>query len=191
MIEFMQNKDQSVQTGISFIEILVVLLLMSLFMSLAIPRFFSSQKGRAKKQFFTEFSTLVADSMYQAMTSHKIHQIFWDLQRHQIEVKIYDTTAESKDKHQQFKPVTPDVFHSTMKIPESFIVHNFYIQQGEDEIKPGETKNAIWTYIMPDGTSQQVTINIQDENETDNNQFSITINPFYSQVSLHDSFQKP
>lgn len=183
-------KMQHAKPGISFIEILVVLLLISIFMSFAIPRFFSTQQGRAKKLFFTEFATLVSDSMYQAVTTKKIHQIFWNIDTKEITVKIYDEKSDSKDKHQKFKPVNSGIFHSSMKIPDHFSIHNFFIQSS-DEIKPGEIKHNIWTYIMPDGTSQSVIINIQDEQEANNNRFSIIINQFYSQVSLHDTFEKP
>lgn len=187
----MYQNDKTVCTGISFIEILVVLLLMSLFVTFAVPRFMSSQKGRAKKQFFTEFSTLISQTMYQAIISKKVHQIFWNLAQNEIQVKIYDNTSESANKHQGFKPIADNSFNSKIKIPQQFVIRNFFIQKNEDEIKPGEKKDSIWTYIMPDGTSQHAIINIQDEEESEQNKFSLIINPFYSQVSLYESFQKP
>ncbi|MBP6892747.1 type II secretion system protein [Candidatus Babeliales bacterium] len=178
------------KAGISFIEILVVLLLMSLIMSFAIPKFLSSQQGRAKKQFFAEFAILIADAMYQAVISKKIHQIFWDLDQHEILVKIYDQNSSEHDKHKKFKIINPDIFRNKIKFSENFLIHNFFIQ-GKDEMEAGVTKHTLWTYIMPDGTSQQILINIQDKHEDKNNQFSIKINPFYSQASLHDTFEKP
>lgn len=187
----MLNKHQHIKSGISFIEILVVLLLVSLFMSFVIPRFLSSQQGRAKKLFFTEFKTLVTDTMHQAVMKKKVHQIYWDLDHHEIIAKVHDSELNEKSKHDQFKSVPTDIFASKIKLPTHFTIRNFFIQGNEDEMKSGETKHFIWTYIMPDGTSQQVIANIQDENEQHNNRFSITINPFYSQVSLHDTFQKP
>lgn len=184
------TKHKKNMAGISFIEVLVVLLLLSLFMSFAIPKFLSSQQGRAKKLFFSEFSVLVSDAMYQAIISKKIHQIFWDLDHHEITTKVYDAASSEQDKHKKFKPIAPGVFHSKIKLPESFLIRNFYIQQ-KDEMEAGVTKHTLWTYIMPDGTSQQILINIQDEAEDKNNQFAIKINPFYSQVSLHHAFEKP
>ena len=183
-------KDKKNMAGISFIEILVVLLLLSLLMSFAIPKFLSSQQGRAKKQFFAEFAMLVSDTMYQAVISKKIHQIFWDLKQHEILVKIYDEKSSEQDKHKKFRPLKQGDFHNKIKLPESFLIRNFFIQ-GKDEMEAGVTKYTLWTYIMPDGTSQQLLINIQDENETKNNQFAIRINPFYSQASLHHAFEKP
>ncbi len=187
-MNFAQYKKNMV--GISFIEILIVLLLLSLFMSFAIPKFLSSQQGRAKKLFFSEFSVLVSDTMYQAVISKKIHQIFWDLDHQEISVKIFDEGSSEQSRHQKFKPISAGIFHSKIKYPDSFSIRNFFIQ-GKDEMEAGVTKHNIWTYIMPDGTSQQVLINIQDEAEDKNNQFSIQIDPFYSQVSLKNAFEKP
>ncbi len=176
--------------GISFIEILVVLLLLSLFMSFAIPKFLASQQGRAKKLFFSEFNMLISNTMHQAIISKKIHQIFWDLTHHEIMVKVFDETSNEQSKHQKFKPVAPGIFNSKIKFPENFVIRNFFIQ-GKDEMEAGVTKFTLWTYIMPDGTSQQVMINIQDDAEDKNNQFAIQIDPFYSQVSLKNAFEKP
>ncbi len=186
----MMSFCKKITAGISFIEILVVLLLLSLLMSFAIPKFIASQQGRAKKQFFSEFVMLVSSTMHQAIISKKIHQIFWDLDHHEIITKVFDENSQEQDQHKKFKPIAKSTFHSTIKYPESFLIRDFFIQS-KNETEPGVTKHHIWTYIMPDGTSQQVLINIQDENEAKNNEFSIQINPFYSQVSLRDTFEKP
>ncbi|OGB86309.1 hypothetical protein A3J41_01815 [candidate division TM6 bacterium RIFCSPHIGHO2_12_FULL_38_8] len=178
------------KAGISFIEVLVILLLMSLFMSFAAPRFLTTQRGRVKKEFFQNFTTLVADTAYQAVISKKIHQIFWDLGKREIVVKIYDENSAEQGKHAKFKPVPAGTFHSRMKLAPSLSIQNFFIN-GKDEVTSGVQMTTVFTYIMPDGTSQPVLVNIQDDNETANNRFSIKINPFYSQVSLHDTFEKP
>jgi type II secretory pathway pseudopilin PulG len=188
LTQFMHNNEHNTQAGISFIEVLVVLLLVSVMMSFAIPRFLAMQKGRAKNEFFSQFAKLVTDSTHQAIINKKIHQIFWDINQHEIAVKIYDEKSEEKNKHKKFKTIDADVFHTNMKIPDSFKFHNFFIN-GNDEVQSGSTFNNAWTYIVPDGTSQPVMVNIEDE--SDNNKFCITINPFYSQVSLHHAFEKP
>lgn len=177
------------QIGISFIEILIVLFLASLMLSFAMPRFLATQKGRLKKEFYKEFCMLVSDTMYQAVISKKVHQIFWDLGKHEISVKIYDADSEEKSKHAKFKPVTNGMFREKIELPESFVIHNFFIKD-EDQVQSNKNLTTVFSYIMPDGTSQQVLVNIEDEHEETNNRFAIKINPFCSQVSLHDDFEK-
>jgi competence protein ComGC len=186
----MQNRlFKNNQPGISFIEILVLLLLISIFMSMAIPRFITNRPGMAQKNFFADFATLVSDTVYQAIVTKKVHQIFWDFDHHQIIVKRHELVSDEKNKHIQFKPLGKDVFHSQIKIPELFLVRNFIVQ-GNEQMESGVKKHDAWFYIMPDGSSQATTINIDDDTQDTPAKFSITINPFYSQASLHETFQK-
>ncbi|MCX5924300.1 MAG: hypothetical protein NTZ68_02665 [Candidatus Dependentiae bacterium] len=183
------SKLKHTTAGVSFIEILVLLLLISMFMSFVAPRFLTNPRGKEKKEFFSNFSQLLSDTVYQAIASKKIHQVFFDFDHREIKVKIH-TPSKEQDKHKQFKPVADGIFHSSATIPEPLIIKNFFIQ-GVDEMGQGKVTHDAWFYIMPDGTSQTVTINIEDENEETNNQFAIIINPFYSQAKLHDTFAKP
>jgi prepilin-type N-terminal cleavage/methylation domain-containing protein len=194
MIASMQQNNKffskHTATGFSFIEILVALLLLSIFASFVVPRIFGNRKGVTKKQFFSDFSHVISDTLYQAITTKKIHQVFFDFNNREISVKIYHADSSETDKHKQFKKVPPGNFHSSLIIPEQLTIQNFSIN-GTDAMAAGKTTNDAWFYIMPDGTSQAVIMNIQDEQEeSPHDRFSIVINPFYSQVKLHDAFTK-
>lgn len=182
----MQNK----QSGISFIEILVILTLISVATSIVIPRFLSSKPRSAQKKFFTEFNTLIADTVFQAVQTQTVHQIYFDLNKQKIIVKKYNPKIEDGDKHHKFQDSAKDIFLNQMNIPNHFSIQNFFVQ-GKDEFTPGIKMNDAWFYIMSDGNSQAVVININDDSNNQETKFSITINPFYSQVKLHDTFQKP
>jgi len=182
----MQNK----KSGISFIEILVVLLLISIMTSFVIPRMFTNRAGMTKKRFFSDFSTLIADTVFQSIITKKVHQIFFDFDHHQVIVKQHNPKIDEKKKEAQFEAVPKNIFNSKIVFPEEFKVRNFFIEKN-DEIKAGSKTNNAWFYIMPDGTSQPVIINIDDDSDGQEAKFSISINPFYSQATLHDTFQKP
>lgn len=177
------------KTGISFLEILVSLLLMSLLFTFVGPQFLTGQKNKVKKIFYSDFSMLVANAMHQAIITNQSHQIFWDLNKREISVLIPDEQSEAQNKHKKFKPSISH-FKTTIHIPHGFTIVNFFINE-KDEVKPESHLDFVLHYIMPDGTAQPVIINILDENSTGNNQFNITISPFYSQVSRNDAFQKP
>lgn len=185
----MIQQNKTLQTGISMLEVLVSLLLLSIIISLAIPGFLKLQQGRTKKLFFSDFSMLVTDTMHQAIMTKKMHQIFFDINQRKIQVKIFDEKAEGSNIHAKFKPADASVFKTTMNIPESFLFPNFFIN-GADEVKPGDKLSSVFFYILPDGTSQPINININDENETKKPRFCIMINPFFSKVSLHEDFFK-
>lgn len=184
----MQNK----QPGFSFLEIMIVLLLISIAGSFVIPTFFGKRHGVIRKQFIADFTTLVQETLFQAITTGKIHQLFFDIQNQEILVKVHEPSLHEDDMHQQFELAPADAFTPKMKLSQQLVIKNFYIQ-GIDEVKAGSIMNEIWFYIMPDGSSQTVIINIEDQDpdSLDFHPFSISINPFYSQVQEHDAFQKP
>jgi type II secretory pathway pseudopilin PulG len=182
----MQNK----QPGISFIEILVILLLISVATSLVIPRFLSNRPGAAQKKFFTEFNTLIADTVFQAVMNKTIYQIYFDLNKRNITIKKYNPKINNENKHLKFESTPKDIFQNQINIPEAFSIKNFFVQD-KDEFTSGMKMNDAWFYIMSDGNSQAVIININDDSDDREAKFSITVNPFYSQVALHDTFQKP
>ena len=158
--------------------------------SFVIPKLFTSRPGMTKKRFFSEFSTLLANTQFQAILNKKVHQVFFDFNHHQIIIKQYNPQINEKNKHSQFEPVPKNLFDSQIKLPQDFIIRNFFIEK-TDEIKSGIKIDDAWFYIMPDGSSQPVIINIDDDSDGLEAKFSISINPFYSQATLHDIFQKP
>lgn len=178
------------KSGFTLLEIMVVLMLIGILSSLVTPNFFRKQKGVVKKQFVAEFTTLMQNTLQQAILSKKIQQVFFDIKNHTITVKSHNPSLETDDKHEQFT-IDPDSLASPINIPTSFIFKNFIIND-KDEVEYGRETNNAWFYVMPDGTSQPVIINFEeyDPDTADNELFSLTINPFYSQVQAHDTFQK-
>jgi hypothetical protein len=158
--------------------------------SFVIPRLFTNQVGLTKKRFFSELSTLISDTAFQAIVTKKVHQVFFDIKQHQIIVKQHNPTSDQKKKKDQFEAVPKDLFKSQILLPEEFTIRNFFIEKN-DEVTSGRTTDTTWFYIMTDGSSQPVIINIDDYSDEQEAKFSITINPFYSQATLHDIFQKP
>lgn len=186
MIAFMHKN----QPGISFIEILVILLLMSLMLSLSIPRFLSRKPRMEQLQFFEKFATMVSQTAHQAIITGKIHQIFFNIKDHMIMVKQHDSQSDETSKHQQFKHIHAGLFTSSIQLPQRFIITNFFIQ-GFDETRVSDTMNEAWFYVMPDGSSQRIIINFTDDDDQHHARFCFTINPFYSQVKFHETFQTP
>lgn len=181
---------QSKQLGISFIEILIILTLISVATSFVIPRFLNNKPRSAQKKFFTEFNTLIGDTVLQAVKNKTVYQIYFDLNKHKIIIKKYNEKIEEDNKHLKFEIVPKDIFLNEIDLPSAFSIQNFFVQ-GKDEFSPRIKMNDAWFYIMPDGNSQAVIININDDSDNRETKFSITINPFYSQVKLHDAFQTP
>lgn len=187
----MLNRNFSNKLGISFIEILITLLILGVIASFVIPTFLTKNQKTPKKIFCANFTVLVQEALAGAIVSNKIHQIFFDLDEHKIITKIHQPTQHGATEHDKFVPISQDSFPKPMTIPHHLEIKNFFIN-GKDEFTSGNIMHTTWFYIMPDGTSQSIILNIEDtESTAQNNKFALTINPFYSQVKEYDSFQKP
>lgn len=168
-----------------------MLLIIGLITSLAIPSYLKRQAKSTKQQFYKEFETLIQKTLTNAIVTNKIHQIFFDIKEHKIIIKSYDPSQPEADKHKKFSPASLDSFPTSTNISQDLVIRNFFIN-GIDEFASGMNVENIYFYIMPDGTSQSVIINIEDTQTTSQqNKFSITINPFYCQTKEYNAFQKP
>lgn len=152
----------------------------------------TKQQDMAKKQFLAQFVTLVQDSLYQAITTGKIQQIYFDINNKLIIAKTQNLSLDTDNKHKKFKPLSKNDSSTQVNIPEHLFIRNFFIQD-KDEFTTDRNVNDVWFYIMPDGTSQSIIINFEysDPESQDIDQFALSVNPFYSQVYQYDTFQKP
>lgn len=191
MNQLMPKSTNWNKMGISFIEILITLLILGLITTFVIPSFYNKQRNSPKAKFIAQFTELMQKSLTQAIITQKIHQIFFDLENKLITVKIHNPALKEQSEHNKFSPVPPHSFPQPMHISPALAIRNFFIN-GIDDVQGGNDRKTIWFYIMPDGTSQSIIINIEDiETTSEQNKFAITVNPFYSQVKEHDTFQKP
>lgn len=186
----MLSRSLSNKKGISFIEILITLLILGVISAFVVPTFLTKNAKTPRKLFCAQFSVLMQESLACAIVSNKIHQIYFDFEGRKIIVKIHEPAQIGTTEHDKFAPIPQGSYPQPIAIPESLDVKNFFIN-GKDEFASGNTKHTAWFYIMPNGTSQSIILNIHDDESVNQSSFAITINPFYSQVKEYDTFQQP
>jgi len=147
--------------GISFIEILITLLVVGIITAFVVPTFLTKGEKTPKKIFCANFAVLIQESLQQAIMTNKVHQIFFDLDEHMVIVKIHDPAHAATSEHDKFIPVAKNSYPLPMTIPQDLEFKNFFIN-GKDEFTSGNTMHTAWFYIMPDGTSQSIILNIED-----------------------------
>jgi type II secretory pathway pseudopilin PulG len=171
--------------GMSFLEVMVMLMIIGIMGAVVAPNlsYFSSKKE--KTEFVTNFEELIHRTRQEALLSGKVHQLFFDFQKHLVIPKVYSDSVVDESKHQRFVPAAI----APMELDIRFELQNFYIQ-GKDEVRSGTVRNNAWFYIMPDGSSQDVVINFVYGDEEEK-QLGIKVNPFYARVFIYDTFQIP
>jgi len=181
----MQNNQQ----GISFIEILVALLLISILLSMTTNIFFARRPRQAQKDFYAQFLVLVDYATSSAVMQKKVYKVDFDLEHKNIGLAQFDPASQATNKHERFTPIA-HTSDTMINIPPFTTLKNFFIN-GVDELHRSVKTEHVWFYIMPDGSSQSIIMNFENEQESSNNQYAFCINPFYSRVTLHEAFQKP
>ncbi len=204
VIQKKKNKElkfkKTVQSGFSFLELMIVFALLGLLGAFVVPNLFRARQGAHRKEFLSSLQRLVQDAVVRSILTDSIHQIFIDLAGSKIQTRIYDSQSIEINRHKQFKPLVDDQYVTCIPTQgqkdldlSRFGIKNFFIN-GVEELQPGTATLDISFYIMPDGTSQAIIANMVelDENSLQPDvQFSYEINPFNARMTIHDTFQTP
>ncbi len=141
-----------------------------------------------RRRFLSELNQLIGLAWQNAVAERQTHKVYFDFEKNKVRVEM--ATGKKDVKGQEiFKPMRGRYFATTIDWPESLLVHNFYIE-GTDEAK----QNRIWFFIVPDGLSQAIVINLvdqQEEKDTGPKKIGLVLNPFLPEFKIYDEFQKP
>lgn len=176
--------------GFTLIELLIAIAIIGMMMAIIIPMF-QQQPGAARKKFIAQLNLLVQNAWQQSIITRAVHRIIFNFKDRQALVERNITLSPDAKKF-DFK----EVQGSDMQLswPSSLIIRQFLVE-GFDEMKRFSNREAeiIWFYIVPDGMTQQVTINGIDKEDSIENkprQFGLVLNPFLAQFKEYDTFQK-
>lgn len=176
--------------GFSFIELMIAIAVVGIMMTAIVP-LLQQDMGYERKQFIARLNSLVQLAWQQAIITHDVHRVLFDFKEHTAIIER-NTTPSSTDKKLTFEPIKDP--YATMRWAEHVVIRQFIIE-GYDKLKRSASRatNSAWFYIIPDGMTQQVTINGIDKHDLFNNrprQFGLVLNPFMAQFKEYDTFQK-
>lgn len=171
--------------GFTLIELLVVILLLGIMATIIVPNLQQRVPGYQRKAFVTELNTLVALGWQAALSSQKVHRIFFDFTKRVAKVEVEEPGA-AKDLV-VYNPLQQAYRKTWYEWPENIEIKDFYIGGIKD---PGELLN-IYFFIVPDGLTQDVIINAVDTSQTTPINLGLVLNPFTAQFKEYDTFQKP
>jgi prepilin-type N-terminal cleavage/methylation domain-containing protein len=178
--------------GFTLIEILVVIALIGVMATIALPNLMPRQPGQERKLFVTKLNELMRFSWQQAILSGKIQRVVINVAQRTIALQ----EAESFDK--QGEPVFTDMDNSYLQTsltwPEQLEVRNLYIE-GFDEMSRsvGRQTEKVWFYLVPNGLTQRVTINMLDNDDIRDGKvvrMALVLNPYTAQFSVYDEFKQ-
>lgn len=183
---------QHSKPGFTFIEIIVVLLIIGILAGIGVPALQNRLPGFKRNEFITEFNALINFAWQQSLATHKTHQINIDINKRLMAIKV-ETDQKSRDGQSLFKALSDTQLPSDYIWPENIQFKQFFVD-GKDMMRGIQTEE-MWFFVVPDGMVQPVIMNLIDTADEDARgepvQFSLVVNPFTAQVKTYDTFQKP
>lgn len=163
----------------TLVELLIVILIIGLMGSVLAPRLAPRTARQEKDAFIASLNSLARIALTQAVTTQKLHQIFWDLEQRTIEIRKH-TGEYDKAGDPECKLVLIPYGTQSVHIPERFIIKQFSIE-GINELAGNRKTKQVWFYIVPDGIAQHVSIVMIDTHEDVdevNKKVTLELNPF-------------
>lgn len=173
--------------GFSFIELTVVILIIGIMATVAIPSFLRRNTA-AWDEFTTQLNALVQVGSFDAMSDGKLRRVLFDFDNDQVALQVTNKPdADPQDANTPFVTEQSALADTAITWPVALEMRNFFIGK-EDEIPGGSTKK-VWFFIGPDGTVQDVTLVIFDSEQ--DRTMTLFTNPFTAQLTVYDGIKKP
>ncbi len=180
------------KSGFSFIEMVIAIAIIALLGAIVVPNLMRRSPDYQRKQFVTKLNTLTQFAWQHAITSGKLHRMFFNIRKRQI---IIEQATDEKDAKGEaiFKPLKNAYVRSEYVWPKQLHLQSMYID-GKDLLQMFDTAYEGWFYIVPSGLTQDVILNFEDRKDRlagRPRQLGLVINPFNAQFKSYDTFAKP
>lgn len=173
---------------------MVVIAIIGIISAVVVPNIGQFLPRYNREQVISRLNALVQLGWQRALSSHKLHRVTFDMAKHRVTLE--GETPQKKDGQAVFAPLGTSLLASGFEWPRELEIKQFFIE-GFDEMSrfAGNRKTAeIWFYIIPNGLTQEVIINITDTAQTGGKtprQIGLVLNPFRAEFEVHDAFAKP
>lgn len=177
--------------GFTLLEILIVIVIIGSLITL-VPKLGQRKPRYEREQFIARLNGLCQFAWQQALITHKLHAVEFDLINHRVSVKRDTGTRDEQGFAKTENTTGP---RSTFVYPKQLEIKQFIIEKS-DEIRGAgrETKTSkVFFYLVPAGLAQEVTINFIDKKDSIGNKartIGLVLNPFTAQFKEYGTFQQ-
>jgi prepilin-type N-terminal cleavage/methylation domain-containing protein len=183
------------KSGLTLIELVIGLAIIAIVAAVALPNIGKLMPSYKRKQFLSTVDSIVQTGWQQAVVTHSIHKVLFDLSNRTVSL---ERATDKKDAQGNVEYVSTKAGGASThcSIPTFIEIKQFFIE-GYDEIaRYSGNKNAarVWFFIMPEGECQKVIINMIDNSSSAHDQLkqiSLLLNPLTARFYVYNEFQKP
>lgn len=182
--------------GFTLLEILVAVAIIGLTAALVIPNFMGRTAKYARRETIAKLNALTNFAWRNALIDNKIYKVNFNLKAGQPSIISIEVETGIYEKGEPtFKSVDRAYTDTEFEWPEHLEIKQFLIEKFDEMSRfRGRKTESVWFYIMPDGLTQDVIINLVDiKDEMSDGRprpVGLVLNPFSAQFKVYDSFQK-
>lgn len=178
----------------TLLELLLVVLIMGILISIALPALKNRQPYQEREQFLSQFNTLMSVAWRNAITTGKASKVVFTFNPKGDGSIVVEELTNQKDR--DGNPISRPVklANAHMRLPLRYQIKNFFVERF-DEAKRfvGRPTGQTWFFIMPNGLAQEVIINLVDSRDKVGGKgrpVGLVLNPFTAQFKIYNEFQK-
>ena len=180
--------------GFTLIEILIAVALMTIMAVVIVPNLGTKKAGQERTAFLARLNSLTQLAWQNALVQNKLYKVLFDFKKKTVSLEQETTQKDSKGQP-KFEPVQVTYLETSIPWPAYLHIKNFFIE-GFDEATRfgGRDTGETWFFVVPDGMTQRVVINVTDSEDRDASgrpkKIGLVLNPFNAQFIAHDTFKK-
>ncbi len=183
------------KAGFSLLELLVVLLIIGLLGTIVIPNLQIRAPGYERQEFLASIQGLIGTAWQQVLKTGTLHRLFFDFKKSEIRLEQIVKTEQFGGEKEEGKLVELPYIKTQLAIPPAVAIKQLFIDGTDVLNQPGVKVETAWFYMVPEGLSQAVVINLVDTRDTDEKgqptRFGLTVNPLTAHVNLYENFVQP
>ncbi len=179
--------------GLSLIEILIAIAIVGAMMAAIVPFLGQKKPGAERDAFAARLNSIMHYAWQQALITNKVQRIVFSFKPRTVHIERDETPGNRELLAQNlvFKKISGSLAEATW--PRDLEIKQFFIE-GYDEMKRfgGKEPDTSFFYLVPDGMTQQVTINgiVKSEKVRGRpREFGLVLNPYSAQFKAYDVYQ--
>jgi len=172
----------------SLIELLIVVAIIGLMATVAIPNLNIFKKKQTENQFLSSINYITKLAWDNASNTNLMQRVVFNFDEKTIQLEQLEKSEQKTESKSEYKLLDGQFFDTKVQMGDVEI-KNIYIN-GLDEMKlktEESSKNTVWFYIVPNGLTQEVLINY-DINEAPRH---LEIDPFTANFSGGYDYKTP